>query len=135
MTITVYSSSSSLRITLAASVSLILIITTCVPFSRAARSSFKVKGPSRMQSAAPHREAELLVRFRAGVSQRDKETIISTHGGRKKEDLSGESGVEKLELVTGNDAQTVALQMLLDPQVEFAENEDSINDTRDSAVS
>ena len=46
MTITVYSSSSSLRITLAASVSLILIITTCVPFSRAARSSFKTEGSS-----------------------------------------------------------------------------------------
>jgi fervidolysin-like protein len=122
MTFTVYSSSSSLRITVATLISVVLIVTTCVPFSGAARSSsFKRRNSRSIQSAAPHREGELLVRFRPGVSQQDKESIIAAHGGRKKKDLSAESGVEKLELVNGSDEQTVALQMLLEPQVEFAE--------------
>ena len=48
------------------------------------------------QANAPFRPGELLVRFRAGVSLRDKETIVATHGARKKSELQGESGVEKL---------------------------------------
>jgi subtilisin family serine protease len=75
----------------------------------------------RAQTNAPQRAGELLVRFRAGVSKRERETIIATHGARKKEDLKGESGVERLELSPGGEVQTTALQMLMNPQVEFAE--------------
>ena len=76
--------------------------------------------PRTMESAA-EREGELLVRFRPGLSQRDKETIIATHGARKKKDLEGDSGIQKLTLVASKDPKTVALQLLLNPQVEFAE--------------
>lgn len=61
------------------------------------------------------------MRFRAGVSQRDKSTVIASHGAKKTKGLQGESGIFKLELETGRDARTVALQMLLTGQVEFAE--------------
>jgi subtilisin family serine protease len=77
--------------------------------------------PSRVQQPLPqYREGELLVRFRAGVSKRDQEAIIARHGAQKKNDLRGESGIGKLT-VTGRDVSAVALELLLDPQVEFAE--------------
>jgi subtilisin family serine protease len=77
--------------------------------------------PSRVQQPAPqYREGELLVRFRAGVSKRDQEAIIARHGAQKKNDLRGESGIGKLTVI-GRDVSAVALELLLDPQVEFAE--------------
>lgn len=76
---------------------------------------------TQQQADAAHRVGELLVRFRMGVSNRDKETIRATHGVRRKKDLHGESGIEKLELSAGGDARLVAMQLLLGGQVEFAE--------------
>ncbi|HEY0763635.1 MAG TPA: S8 family serine peptidase [Pyrinomonadaceae bacterium] len=73
------------------------------------------------QAPARFREGEILVRFRSGVSEREKETIMATHGGRNKKQLTGNSGLEKLELAAGRDAKTAVLQLLLNPQVEFAE--------------
>jgi len=73
------------------------------------------------QEPAPHREGELLVRFRSGVSQRDKDTIIAAQNARRKKQLQGDSGVEKLELRAGHDPKAAALEMLLNPQVQFAE--------------
>src|SRR6185503_853193 len=70
---------------------------------------------------ARYREGEILVRFRNGVSEKDKETIMATHGGRRKKQLKGDSGFEKLELAAGRDAKSVVLQLLLNPQVQFAE--------------
>ena len=61
------------------------------------------------------------MRFRAGVSERDKDTILASHGAQRKKYLRGESGIEKLRLTSGRDVQLAALQVLLDPQVEFAE--------------
>jgi len=92
------------------------------PFATAARSAHTIKPTRSSQEAnAPYREGELLVRFRAGVSKRDQETIVAAHGARKKKELHGESGIEKLELLSGRDPRTVALQLLLSSQVEFAE--------------
>ncbi|MFN2406644.1 MAG: S8 family serine peptidase [Pyrinomonadaceae bacterium] len=93
---------------------------TCVPVSTRARTPKRKTTNTPTQSPAPHRESELLVRFRGGVSERDKETVIATHGALKKKDLQGLSGVEKLE-VLGRDVRRVALEMLLNPQVELAE--------------
>jgi hypothetical protein len=70
---------------------------------------------------ARYREGEILVRFRDGVSQRDKETILATHGVRRKQQLEGDSGFEKLELAAGRDAKAAVLQLLQNPQVQFAE--------------
>ncbi len=69
----------------------------------------------------PRREGELLVRFRAGIPEQQKELIVASHGARRKKILRGESGIEKLELSPGQDVQGVALQVMLDPAVEFAE--------------
>src|SRR5258705_12683156 len=73
------------------------------------------------EAIAPIRNNELLVRFRAGASQQDKDTVIATQGARRKKQLRGESGVEKLELPGGRDVRTAAQQFMLNPQVEFAE--------------
>jgi len=73
------------------------------------------------QSPANYREGEILVRFRSGVSEKDKETIMATHGGRKKKQLKGDSGFEKFQLAAGRDTKSVVLQLLLNPQVQFAE--------------
>src|ERR1041385_7046274 len=95
----------------------------CAPFVIATRlrSVRKVVNRIQEQAAAPRREGEILVRFRAGISQHDKDTIVATHGARKKKQLEGDSGVEKLEVLGGRDLPTVVLEMLLNPQVEFAE--------------
>ncbi len=73
------------------------------------------------QAVAPSRASEVLVRFRVGISNHEKETILAAQGARKKKDLAGESGIEKLELVSGQDARTAAWQLLQNPQIEFAE--------------
>ena len=103
--------------------SYLLIVLTCTPFAASARSSSPPKSVRSTQEQAParFREGELLVRFRNGVSEKEKETIMAAHGGRKKKQLKGNSGLEKLELAAGRDAKAAALQLLLNPQVEFAE--------------
>jgi len=73
------------------------------------------------QTDLPHRDAELLVRFREGLSQRDKETVAATYGAKRIKKLRGESGFDKLELAGGRDPKIAALQLLMHPQVEFAE--------------
>lgn len=100
----------------------LFILLSFSPFATKAvpRSVGRPNRPAQNKASAPHREGELLVRFRPGVSNRDKDTIIATSGARKKKDLDGDSDIEKLE-VTSRDVETVALQLLLTPQVEFAE--------------
>ena len=102
----------------------LLITLLCTPFtSTAARASLSVKPVERLQVQTDlrHRDAELLVRFRGGLSQRDKETVAATYGARKIKKLLGESGFDKLELAGGRDPKTAALELLMHPQVEFAE--------------
>lgn len=102
----------------------LLVVSSFTPFASAARSTRVIKPIKQSAQAdanAPHRQGELLVRFRGGVSSRDKETILAANGARKKKDLQGESGIERLELPAGRDARTAALQLLMNPQVEFAE--------------
>ena len=103
--------------------SYLLIILLCTPFFAANRYSSPTKRAQSTQEQAParYRDGELLVRFRNGVSEKDKETIAATHGGRRKKQLNGDSGFEKLELGPGRDAKTAGLQLMLNPQVQFAE--------------
>src|SRR5262245_41335675 len=98
----------------------LFVLSSFSPFATKAISR-SVRTSSRLvqnKVNAPHRDGELLVRFRAGVSNRDKDTIIATNGARKKKDVQSDSGIEKLEVVTSGDVETVALQLLLNPQVE-----------------
>jgi len=102
--------------------SYLLVILLCTPFAVSGRSSStKRVRSSQDQSPARFRDGEVLVRFRGGVSEKEKETIMATQGGRKKKQLKGDSGLEKVELAAGRDAKTAVLQLLLNPQVEFAE--------------
>src|SRR5829696_2171332 len=111
--------SSNSRIVVAAFLTYLLAILACLPLTSSAH--IPTSKPSQVQQPEPqHREGELLVRFRAGVSQRDQEAIIARHGAQKKNELRGASGIGKLK-VTGRGVWTVALELLLDPQVEFAE--------------
>ena len=47
--------------------------------------------------------------------------IIAAQSARRKKQLDGDSGVEKLELPGGRDPRSAVLEILLNPQVEFAE--------------
>jgi RHS repeat-associated protein len=98
-----------------------LIVLLCAPFAISGGSS-SGKGVTPQENApVRYREGEVLVRFREGVSEKEKETIVAAHGGRKKKQLKGDSDFEKLELAAGRDAKTAVLQLLLNPHVQFAE--------------
>jgi subtilisin family serine protease len=47
--------------------------------------------------------------------------VAATYGAKKIKKLRGESGFDKMELAGGRDPKTAALELLLHPQVEFAE--------------
>lgn len=117
------SSSVSRRIFTALLLTYVFVVSSFSPFATPVRPVRTVKSnrSTQEQANAAQRKDELLVRFRMGVSNRDKETIRATHGARKKKDLQGESGLEKLELTPGSDSRSVAMQMLLSGQVEFVE--------------
>src|SRR5215217_3356850 len=88
----------------------VLVLSLVTPFAITGESALVVKSPHSVgREPAPYREGELLVRFRAGVLQRDKETIIAAQSARRKKQLQGDSGVEKLELRAGHDPITAAL--------------------------
>jgi RHS repeat-associated protein len=62
----------------------------------------------------------VLVKFRPGISQAEKDTVAASHGGRLKKRLKGESELEQFELTAG-DALSASLQLNLESLVEFAE--------------
>jgi subtilisin family serine protease len=103
--------------------SYLLVMVLCIPFTTTVRANLLVKPLSLLPEPQniPEREGELLVRFRGGVSQRDKDTILATLGVNKVKELRGGSGFEKVELSGARDAKTAALELLMKPQVEFAE--------------
>jgi subtilisin family serine protease len=102
----------------------LLVFVCCIPFSSAARSKATagiVLISNQEKPWAAHRDGELLVRFRIGIPHQVKDMILASHGARRKKYLSGESGIERLQLSTGRDLKLAALQLLMDPQIEFAE--------------
>ena len=110
------------RVTAVLFLSYVLVSSMWAPFAVAERSR---SGPTRANktqehATPPYREGELLVRFRPGVSQPVKDLILSTQGARRKKELRGESGVETLQLPRGRES-SAALELLMNPQVEFAE--------------
>jgi len=116
-------SETTVRMIVAAALSYLLVVSVLAPLSVVGRSLSKTRSvPSiQPQSAALYREQELLVRFRAGTPEFVKDTILATHGARRKKQLRGESGVESLDLATGRDVKTAALELLLNSQIEFVE--------------
>ncbi len=67
------------------------------------------------------REGELLVRFREGFSEQDRNTLVESHRGRRAKRLRGESRLEKVELQAGQDPETAAVELRMNPAVELAE--------------
>ena len=102
---------------------LVLLLLPLSPIAGAPRSrGNKLNMPTNPNpQMAARREGELLIRFRAGVSEQNKDTVLTSHGARRKKQLRGESTVEKLEVLGGQNVETVALQLSLNPDVEFAE--------------
>ncbi|MGI8917559.1 MAG: S8 family serine peptidase, partial [Pyrinomonadaceae bacterium] len=110
----------------AGALSYALIVVLCAPFSSAAVINKNAKKPvaatrQASQQIAASRPDEVLVRFRAGVTEADRANAIAGHPGRRRSSLRGESGVEKVELADGENVDTVAAQLRLHPAVEFAE--------------
>src|SRR6266536_5853725 len=75
------------------------------PTAGAESTKMNASGPTvnPVAQGANHREGELLVRFRAGVSEQDKAAAIASHGSQRKKQLRGVSGIEKLELTAGQE--------------------------------
>lgn len=99
-----------------------LLFSSLTPFART-KTSHGNKSTAGPQSTtrAPHRTNELLVRFRGVQSQQQKNQIAAAHGLRHERALRGQSGIEKLQLASATDVDTAALQLMMDPSVEFAE--------------
>ncbi len=75
------SSRSRRTVTVASFLSYLLVMLLCAPFAPAVSSSSSatsVSASTQEQPAAPHRSGELLVRFRSGVSQQDKDMVLAT---------------------------------------------------------
>ena len=86
-----------------------------------------------------HRANEILVRFRSGASQADKDVAETAVGTHLKKKLKGDSAVETLEFTGASDALDVALQLNQNPAVEFAEpnfivKSDQLAATNDSRI-
>jgi subtilisin family serine protease len=99
-----------------------LFVSTVPPLTVGATKVNKThKNPQPQVVEAPSRAGELLVSFRPGVGPQQKELILNSHGVRIKRRLRGGSDIERLELRGGQSPQAAALQLMLEPQVEFAE--------------
>jgi len=92
------------------------------PVNAAISNTKQVRGSASQQTQTPpHRTNEVLVRFRPGVSQANRDIVAASHGTRLKKRLRGESALEKLELTGAGDAINASLHLNLNPAVEFAE--------------
>jgi RHS repeat-associated protein len=112
-------------------ISYALTLSLVAPFSvrrtEAATASSVGKKQSNLLSSKPlaqksgKRQGELLIRFREGVSEQDKNALVNSKGLRRKNKLRGNSRIEKLELSAGQEPAALAEQLLHLPAVEFAE--------------
>jgi hypothetical protein len=62
-----------------------------------------------------------VIRFRADANEADKASVRATHRSHRKATLTGDSGIEKLAIDAGQDAEVAAAALRLDAHVEFAE--------------
>ncbi|HEX8501554.1 MAG TPA: S8 family peptidase, partial [Pyrinomonadaceae bacterium] len=92
------------------------------PSSRASAPSAEPRAAAPAQAgAAPAREGELLVRFRADVTERGRDEVASSKGARRKGALRGGSRLERLALQPGQDAAAAAAQLRGRAEVELVE--------------
>src|SRR5258708_33945440 len=104
----------------------LIISLSPLPLTRQVISAPSKKVSTSKQGSAPllvraavqearSRSGEVLVKFRAAASEQNKNVIAATHGVERKKRLRGESGVEKLEVLGGQNPETVAGQLRVQP--------------------
>jgi subtilisin family serine protease len=106
-------------------VSYALLISLLVPSVLTRVSARSVVANSARASQDVNREAaragELLIKFRAGTAETDKNAVALSHGVRRSKKLRGDSDIEKLDVPAGLTPEAFALQLASEPAVEFAE--------------
>lgn len=117
--------------------SLFLCFTMLVPFTPLTPAAAVAKSTGTRKASAPMvsapstsrlvkrksdgRAGELLVRFRAGVSDAESEKLVDSKGVRRRGRLRGQSGVERILVGDGQDVEAVAAELCSSAIVEFAE--------------
>jgi YD repeat-containing protein len=71
--------------------------------------------------AAAGRAGEVLVRFRAAVSEQEKEAVTTAQGARRRGRLRGASGFERLGVEGGGSTQALMAQLATEGSVEWVE--------------
>jgi RHS repeat-associated protein len=79
------------------------------------------------------RAGELLVRFRAGTTEQEKDAVVGSRGGRRGRRLRGDSAVEKIDLTGGQTPEGAASELRSRPEVEFVEPNFVINGEQTAA--
>ncbi|HVG33989.1 MAG TPA: S8 family serine peptidase, partial [Pyrinomonadaceae bacterium] len=117
----------------AAAVCLLLIYTLCLPLiAPFALRSVQASTPAKASGLPPatieqpqhkggRREGELIVRFREGVTEQEKDTIAASKQVRRSKKLRGNSGIEKLQLQNGQTPEDVMAELRQTPLVEMVE--------------
>ena len=112
--------------------SYLMMISLCAPFALK-RASAAPADPANKETASspaaakagkkkgPRRDNQLLVRFREGVTEQQKNALVGERGGRRARKLKGRSRVEKLELQRGMDIDAVAAALRRNPAIELVE--------------
>lgn len=108
-----------------------IVVSLCAPFIiRRVEASLRSSGANKSRPAPASnqvnrkggkRDGELLVRFRAGVSETEKTTIVAAKGAQRAKRLRGQSRLEQLQLTAGQLPEALAAELRLNPAVEMAE--------------
>jgi RHS repeat-associated protein len=78
--------------------------------------------PDRLGSAQTGRRAgEVIIRFRGGITEQEKNAVAHSRGARRAKKLRGDSQVEKLEVRASEDVEALAAELRLNPSVELVE--------------
>lgn len=73
------------------------------------------------KSKGPHKARELMVRFKSGTSEAQRQQLLSFKGARRLKKLKGKSRVEKIEAPANADLEALATEFKALPGVELAE--------------
>lgn len=103
-----------------------LLVSLCAPLTlRRAEAAPRTGSATVVTTQTTHndgrRAGELLVRFRAGSSEQERTSAVERRGGRRGRQLRGGDGVEKIDLINGQEPEALAAQLSTDPAVEFVE--------------
>jgi subtilisin family serine protease len=105
-----------------------IVISLLTPFILPKAEAAPARAPKASSSSSPApsknskwRDGELLVRFRQGVAEEEKNELVAAREARRIKRLKGKSRLEKLRLTPGRDPLAVAAELRQDPRVELAE--------------